>query len=163
MPRTQAFYPKVNEERLRAELDLLEERRDEANLKAAAYRQRVKHFYDKKVKQVTFQIGDLVLRTNKFDVNKSRVGKLIPNWEGPYIVQEIIRPGTYWLTRMNGKKLKRPYHSEYLRSFKRFDRLAIVPPREKGLKRFDHLALPLLGNSLKRFDRLAITLLGKKL
>ncbi|KAJ0963408.1 hypothetical protein J5N97_028530 [Dioscorea zingiberensis] len=78
-PRIQAFDPASNEEQLRAELDLLEEKRDEATLRAAVYRQIVKRLYNAKVKEVTFQLGDLVLRENIFEGNKSRIGKLNPN------------------------------------------------------------------------------------
>ncbi|KAJ0972627.1 hypothetical protein J5N97_020586 [Dioscorea zingiberensis] len=67
----QTFSLEENEKNLRAELDLLEERRETAETKAAIYRQRVKRFYDTRVKRVFFQIGDLVLRENEFQGNKS--------------------------------------------------------------------------------------------
>jgi hypothetical protein len=39
-----------------------------------------------------FHLGDLVLR--RVQANKDR-HKLSPPWEGPFIMHEVLRPGTY--------------------------------------------------------------------
>ncbi|RRT43179.1 hypothetical protein B296_00055655 [Ensete ventricosum] len=33
----------------------------------------------------------------------NKKGKLAPNWEGPYRVESITRPGTYTLVTIKGK------------------------------------------------------------
>jgi hypothetical protein len=39
-----------------------------------------------------FHVGDLVLRRVQGSKNKH---KLSPPWEGPFIIHEVLRPGTY--------------------------------------------------------------------
>ena len=44
-----------------------------------------------------FQVGDLVIGdTEALDLTNT--GKLMPRWEGPYKVKEVLCPGTYKLT-----------------------------------------------------------------
>ena len=47
-----------------------------------------------------FNISDLVLRL--VQSNKDR-HKLSPPWEGPYIIAEVLRPGTYKLKTIDSK------------------------------------------------------------
>ena len=47
-----------------------------------------------------FNIGDLVLCL--IESNKNR-HKLSPSWEGPYIIAEVLRPGTYKLKTIDGE------------------------------------------------------------
>ncbi|KAL2240957.1 UNVERIFIED_CONTAM: Retrovirus-related Pol polyprotein from transposon opus [Sesamum indicum] len=53
----------------------------------------------KEMRRESLQVGDLVLR--KVEVSK-HVGKLDPNWEGPFKVVEIIGKGTYKLQDVQG-------------------------------------------------------------
>ena len=50
-------------------------------------------YFNSKVKPRSFGVGDLVLRNIFQSTNEQNVGVLGPNWEGPYRVVEIIRPG----------------------------------------------------------------------
>ncbi|CAL8085880.1 unnamed protein product [Prunus armeniaca] len=59
--RTEAFRPKANEEALALSLDLLKERRAQANLRDEAYKQRVSRYYDSRVRPCSFRIGDWVM------------------------------------------------------------------------------------------------------
>ena len=43
--------------------------------------------------------------------------KLSPPWEGPYMVTEVIRPGTYRLEDGNGNVLTNTWNNEQLRRF----------------------------------------------
>ena len=43
--------------------------------------------------------------------------KLSPPWEGPYMVTEVIRPGTYRLEDDNGNVLTNTWNIEQLRHF----------------------------------------------
>ncbi|XP_057951069.1 uncharacterized protein LOC131145910 [Malania oleifera] len=60
--RRQYFNEQTNNEKLRSEIDLLEERQDQASLKVAAYQQRVAKYYNNHVRVRNFQLGDLVIR-----------------------------------------------------------------------------------------------------
>ncbi|KAK3034870.1 hypothetical protein RJ639_033233 [Escallonia herrerae] len=51
-----------NVEALRANLDLLDERREQAAMRLTAYQHRVSKFYDQRVRPRMFKVGDLVLR-----------------------------------------------------------------------------------------------------
>ncbi|CAL9020937.1 unnamed protein product [Prunus brigantina] len=56
--RTESFSPKANEEALALNLDLIEERRAQANIRNEAYKQRVSRYYDSRVSSHSFRIGD---------------------------------------------------------------------------------------------------------
>ncbi|GKV46564.1 hypothetical protein SLEP1_g53537 [Rubroshorea leprosula] len=51
------------------------------------------------------EVGDLVLRKVGLTNAYSHMGKLAPNWEGPYMVICIKRPGCYQLTDLQGRPL----------------------------------------------------------
>lgn len=40
-----------------------------------------------------------------------------PNWQGPYKVLEIIRPGTYRLRDMSGAVLPCPWNAKHLKIY----------------------------------------------
>lgn len=99
--RLEAYKPEENDAQMTLNLDLLEERRDEANIKNAAYQQRVARYYNARVKPKVFQVSDLVLRKVLPNTKDSRQGTLGPSREGPYVVTAIVHPGTYRLEDMN--------------------------------------------------------------
>nr|GEY53581.1 reverse transcriptase domain-containing protein [Tanacetum cinerariifolium] len=85
-----------NNEALEINLDLLEERREEAAIREAKSKAKIEKYYNSKVRNTSFKPGDLVYRNN----DASRVedtGKLGPKWEGPYEVTEAIGKGAYKL------------------------------------------------------------------
>ena len=49
---------------------------------------------------VMIEFGDLELRLRQD--NRGR-HKLSPPWEGPYIIAEVLKPGTYKLANENGE------------------------------------------------------------
>ncbi|XP_024017090.1 uncharacterized protein LOC112090316 [Morus notabilis] len=59
--RVTRYEEERNTELMGLELDLLKERRTDAELRLAAYRARTARYYNKKVKQKRFGVGDLVL------------------------------------------------------------------------------------------------------
>ncbi|KAI5422323.1 hypothetical protein KIW84_045683 [Lathyrus oleraceus] len=71
----------MNDETLRAELDLVDEIRSEAALRETTLKQKIALRHDAKVIKREFQVGTLVLRRNQ---KNPREGKLAANWEGPY-------------------------------------------------------------------------------
>nr|GEW38117.1 reverse transcriptase domain-containing protein [Tanacetum cinerariifolium] len=69
-----------NDEALGINLDLLEEKREQA-----AIREALEKYYNSKVQSESFKPGDLVYRNN--DASRAEdAGKLGPKWEGPYEV-----------------------------------------------------------------------------
>ncbi|XP_024030694.1 uncharacterized protein LOC112094325 [Morus notabilis] len=67
-----------NAELMDLELDLLEERRIDAELRLAAYRARTARYYNKKVRQKHFVVGDLVLRVVTPNTKPRNSGTLGP-------------------------------------------------------------------------------------
>ena len=104
------FDVQVNEDSLRKDLDLLEERRDMAIIHLASYQQRIKRGHDKNVRARVFRTGDLVLRRVMTNIRKASDGKLGPNWEGPYKVVSLAGLGAYRLQDMDGKTIPRPWN-----------------------------------------------------
>ena len=60
--RVVAFNEHHNSQGLKANLDLLEEKWEAAQIWMAAYRQKVTRYYNSRVKNKVFRAGDLVLR-----------------------------------------------------------------------------------------------------
>ena len=96
-PRVEFTSVEHNEESLRLNLDLLEEKREQALKHVEDYQRKTARYYDRKVRLNSFKPGDLVLKKLLPTRKDLTHGKLGPNWEGPYIISRIIRPGNYEL------------------------------------------------------------------
>nr|GEV05804.1 hypothetical protein [Tanacetum cinerariifolium] len=95
-----------NNEALEINLDLLEEKREEATIREAKSKAKMEKYYNSKVRNTSFKPGDLVYRNN--DASRAEdIGKLGPKWEGPYEVTEALGKGTYKLRDRDGKQLSR--------------------------------------------------------
>ncbi|VFQ81448.1 unnamed protein product [Cuscuta campestris] len=114
--RESNYQPQQNEEDHLAELNLVEERRMTGEVKMSTYQQVVKKYHDNKVGPRYFQVGDEVLRRREAS-RPGDGGKLAKNWEGPYRVRAIIRPGTYRLETLDGVPVERTWNSHHLRKF----------------------------------------------
>ncbi|GKU96255.1 hypothetical protein SLEP1_g9507 [Rubroshorea leprosula] len=106
-----------NEQLLRENLDFVEEVREMSRIRAAAHQNRVAKFYNKRVRARQFQVGDLVLRKAGLTNTHSLMGKLAPNWEGPYMVVQVKRPGSYVLANIQGRQLPYIWNIQNLRKF----------------------------------------------
>jgi hypothetical protein len=84
--RTTEFDAEENEDNLRKDLNLLEEKRDMATIRLASYQHQMKRGYDKNIRPKSFQVGDLVLWKVVANTKNPNDGKLGPNWEGLYKV-----------------------------------------------------------------------------
>ena len=115
--RTSNFDKDSNDGELRLNLDLLEEKREQAGIRQAAYKHQVAKYFNQRVKHRSFLPGDLVLRKVTLSTKEPNAGKLGPTWEGPYKVVKVTRPGTYWLEDMNGKALPHPWNAEHLKKY----------------------------------------------
>ena len=76
--RVVAFNEHHNSQGLKANLDLLEEKREVAQVRMAVYRQKVARYYNFWVKNKVFRAEDLVLRRAAVSQPQDR-GKLAPN------------------------------------------------------------------------------------
>ena len=56
------YDPMMNKALLVESLDMVEEKRDEADLRSLRHRRQVARYYDRKVRFRTFEPGDLVLK-----------------------------------------------------------------------------------------------------
>jgi hypothetical protein len=79
---------------------------------------RVARAYNRKVKEKSFQLRDLIWkmilplgsRSNKF-------GTWSPNWEGPYRIEEVISRNSYIVQNIQGTSLPRALNGKYLKTY----------------------------------------------
>jgi len=73
--------------------------------------------YNTKVRLRYFQVGDLVLRKITTATRDPLLGKLGPNWEGPYMIADYHRKGTFYLETLNRQRFHHPWDTEHLRKY----------------------------------------------
>ena len=108
-----AFDEQRNPRDLKANLNMLEEKREIAQVRMMAYKQKVARYYNSRVKRKAFRAGDLVLQRAAVSQPQNQE-KLAPNWEGPYEVKEVVRPETYYLKEFGGAELPQSWNSKNL-------------------------------------------------
>ena len=116
-PRIELVNIEHNKEVLHLNLDLLEEKREQVLKRMEDYHRKTVRYYDQRVKPRSYKLGDLVLKKFLLAKKDPAHGKLGPNWEGPYIVSRIIRPGNYELQTEEGKTLPHSWNAEHLKRF----------------------------------------------
>ena len=79
-----------NEEALRLNLDLLDEKRERVLKRTEDYQRKTARYYDRKVKPMSYKPGDLVLKKILPARKDPTHGKIGPNWEDPYIVSRVV-------------------------------------------------------------------------
>ncbi|GJY29398.1 hypothetical protein Tco_0405165 [Tanacetum coccineum] len=94
------------DEALEINLDLLEERREQAAIREVKSKAKMEKYYNSKVRSTSFKPGDLVYRSNDASCVEE-VGKLGTKWEGQYEVTEALAKGAYKLIDRDGKQLPR--------------------------------------------------------
>ncbi|GKB81209.1 reverse transcriptase domain-containing protein [Tanacetum coccineum] len=103
-----------NDEALEINLDLLEERREQAAIREARSKEKMERYYNSKVRNISFKTRDLVYWKN--DANHAKdSGKLSPKWEGPYKVTEALGKGAYKLRDYNRKLLPQNWNVRNLK------------------------------------------------
>ena len=73
--------------------------------------------FNRRVKTRRIQVGDLVLRKIEATGKIVEKGKLEANWDGLFKVIRTIKPGTFELEDMRGKKLPRPWNRDHLKKY----------------------------------------------
>nr|XP_016505827.1 PREDICTED: uncharacterized protein LOC107823656 [Nicotiana tabacum] len=80
----------ANEEEMRVNLDLIEERREATLIRMVAQKQMIERYYNMKANLRYFKIGDFVLKKMFRSTKAANTGKLSPNWEDPYRIRGIV-------------------------------------------------------------------------
>jgi hypothetical protein len=96
------------------DVDVLEEERLNTVIQSARYLQTLRRYHDKAIQHLSFVVGDLVIRQILMGAGRH---KLSPIWEGPSVVAEVTRPGSYRLTQMDGTEIGNSWNIEHLRKF----------------------------------------------
>ncbi|GKD18018.1 reverse transcriptase domain-containing protein, partial [Tanacetum coccineum] len=93
-----------NDEALEINLDLLEERMEQAEIRETRSKAKMEKYYNSKFRNTSFKPWELVYRNNDASHAKNS-GKFSPKWEGPYEVTESLGNGAYKLRDCNGELL----------------------------------------------------------
>ena len=106
--RTSIFTSDGNDELLKKNLNLVEERREDAMVQLAYYQHKLKQGYDMNVKLRPLAPRDLVLRKVLGNTKNPAWGKLGPNWEGPYRITSVTGIGAYYLEDLDERTVLHP-------------------------------------------------------
>ncbi|GKA36580.1 hypothetical protein Tco_0723145 [Tanacetum coccineum] len=98
-----------NNEALGMNLDLIEERREQAAIEEAKSKKRMEKYYNSRVRGISFKPGDMVYRINKASHAEDE-GKLRPKWEGQFEVKESLGKGAYKLKDRKGNEIPRTWN-----------------------------------------------------
>ncbi|XP_074351337.1 uncharacterized protein LOC141690431 [Apium graveolens] len=115
--RRDNYDSEANEVNYRLYLDMIEETREDAQIRIAAYQQRTARHYNSKVRARTFTVGDLVLRRVMSNTKVVSHGVFGANWEGPYKIKSVLWEGTYHLNDIQEKMIPRAWNTEHLRKY----------------------------------------------
>jgi hypothetical protein len=113
-PRLKAYKEQQSLRAREDSLDQVDEARDVALLHSARYQQSLRRYQEQRVRRRDLSEGDLVLRIRQDSRGRH---KLSPPWEGPYIIAEVLKPGTYKLANDKGEVLTNAWNIQQLRRF----------------------------------------------
>ncbi|GKE71630.1 hypothetical protein Tco_1529702 [Tanacetum coccineum] len=103
-------YGSRSDKALEVNLDLIEEKREQAAIRESKSKTKMEKYYNSRVRGTSFRPGDMVYRSN--DASHARDGgKLGPKWEGPYKVAESHGKGAYKLKDCKGNELPRTWNN----------------------------------------------------
>jgi hypothetical protein len=99
-------------------LDEVSDEREKALAEIERNKLRIARAYNKRFKEKSFQVGDLVWkmilsvgsRSNKFR-------KWSPNWKGPHRIKEVILENSYMVHNVKGTSLPRAINGKYLKKY----------------------------------------------
>jgi len=97
----------LNEIGVKCTMDMIDEIREEAHIREFSAKQRAARRYNSRVTPRSMKEGDLVL---KQVVAPTRIGKLLPCWEGPYRIKEKLQHGAYKLEELDGTPAPRTWN-----------------------------------------------------
>ncbi|GFZ19945.1 hypothetical protein Acr_28g0006500 [Actinidia rufa] len=115
--RTLNFNGKGNEGELRLNLDLLDEKRERAELRQAAYKKSDRQILQRKSKaplippwRPDLAKGNPIHKRSERREARSNMGRPLQSYQG-------FRPGTCWLEDLNGKSTSHPWNAEHLKKY----------------------------------------------
>ena len=115
--RTSLFNTKDNDEQLARNLDLIEEKRENAMVQLAYYQQKLKQGYDANVRLGPLTLGDLMLRKVVGIAKNPAWGKLGLNWEGLYRITSQDGIGAYFLEDLDEHVIPRPWNVNNIKRY----------------------------------------------
>jgi hypothetical protein len=74
----------------------------------------IRRYHDRNIRERSFSVGDLVLHRIH---DKSGLHKLNSRWEGPFVVKQVTRPGSYRLQYPEGQDVPNSWNIQNLRKF----------------------------------------------
>ncbi|XP_074352689.1 uncharacterized protein LOC141691836 [Apium graveolens] len=115
-PMVEIFDPSLAFKGLRFNNGLIEETKEESRLRMIAQQENTAKYFNKKVKNKHFKVGDLFLPD--FVASQPTIsGILKPTWEGPYRVSKVVSAGTYELSHLDGQPIKNAWNDIHLKKF----------------------------------------------
>jgi len=113
-PRFLSFVTEESNEERRVNLDLLDEAREEARIKAEVVKRRLEHQYSSKVKPRQFQVADLVMRkAYPYELEN----KFSPKWTEPFRITEAKGNGSYKLETLEGGPIPHSWNASNLKFY----------------------------------------------
>ena len=91
---------------------MIEECKEVAKIRMEAQKLRMARYYDSKVRERKFKVGDTVLRQVFQNTREAGAGALGYSWEGLYQVTEVLRSGAYRLADLVGVPIRHPWNTE---------------------------------------------------
>jgi hypothetical protein len=112
--RVKTYDEATQDQHRHEDINLVDERRWQAAIKNACYRQALRRYHQWFLRSRELQVDDLILR---WVLSREGMNKLSPCCEGPYRVTQVCRPGCVRLATEEGEPVSRPWNIEYLRKF----------------------------------------------
>ena len=106
--QTETYDANDNEEVIARDLDLADERIENALIWMTDYQKQLAKTYNQKGQHREFLVGNLVLRKVIGNTKDSEDRTLRLNWEGPYKMVKLADKGAYYLKDSEGKQVLRP-------------------------------------------------------
>jgi len=113
-PRFQKFVAEESNDERKVNLDLLDEVREEARIKAEALMGKVEFKYNSKLRPRQLQVADLVMRKAHPYLLEN---KLSSNWIGPFRVTEALGNRAYKLETLEGGTIPRTWNRANLKFY----------------------------------------------
>ena len=112
-PRVVAYTEEASNAAVAQDMDALDEARNIALARTAVYQQNLRNYHSRRICSRSFVEGDLVLQ-----LKQKGHHKLESPWDGPDIIHEVIRGGSYRLRDPDmGGVYKNPWNVALLRKF----------------------------------------------